>query len=139
LLDEKLVPKIIKSSDDEIKVPTKLPRSLDEKYQYFQNHSIQKATGFELHHVVPLAWSENIHQFKLLDKWLNMVYIDGFSHGKITQNNNRNVVMENDAATIILSDYTKNKIILEFRKNVVYSYEKVVNMLDYNKELLKMY
>ena len=115
----------------------RLDRSLNEKYQYFVAHEIEKVQGFELHHVVPLAWSESIHQFKLLDKWQNMVYIDAFSHAKITQNRNRNVVMSAINNDLILKDYSDKEVYLRNIENISYNTTKQKVMLDYNIELLK--
>lgn len=116
---------------------SRLRRSINEKYQYFVNHKIEKIQGFELHHVVPLAWSENIHQFKILDKWQNMVYIDAFSHAIITQNRNRNVVMSAIEKNLILKDYSEKEIFLRNIENIAYNTAKQKVMLDYNDELLK--
>lgn len=115
----------------------RLDRSLDEKYQYFRHHNVNKSAGFELHHVVPLSWSENIHQFKLFDKWENMVYIDAYSHAKITQNRNRNVNMVVDGDNLELCDFINNKVYLEKDKNIVYNPELKDTMLDYNRQLLQ--
>ena len=115
----------------------RLDRSLSEKYQYFTIHKIDKVQGFELHHVVPLAWSENFHQFKILDKWQNMVYIDAFSHAKITQNRNRNVVMSAIDKDLILKDYSDKEVYLRNIENISYNTGKQKVMLDYNLELLK--
>lgn len=115
----------------------RLDRSLDEKYQYFRHHKVIKTAGFELHHVVPLSWSESIHQFKLFDKWENMVYIDAYSHAKITQNRNRNVNMETDGDNLELCDFASNTVYLEKDKNIVYDPDLKDTMLGYNQELLK--
>ena len=118
------------------KLVLKQGRSSNEKSQYFHNHNVEKTPGFELHHVVPLGWSENEYQFKLLDKWENMVYIDGFSHAKITQNRSQNVVMDAVKDDLVLSDYNENKIYLKNRENILYSTDKQNIMLQYNKKLL---
>lgn len=115
----------------------RLDRSLDEKYQYFRHHNVSKTAGFELHHVVPLSWSESIHQFKLFDKWENMVYIDAYSHAKITQNRNRNVNMVVDGDNLELCDFINNKVYLEKDKNIVYNPALKNTMLDYNQQLLQ--
>ncbi len=115
---------------------TRLDRSLNEKYQYFVNHKISKISGFELHHVVPLAWSENIYHFKMLDKWENMVYIDAFSHAKITQNRNKNVVMDFIKNDMTLSDYSKNLVYLKLHENIAYKPENKTELKKYNTDLL---
>lgn len=119
-----------------VEAAKRLDRSLNEKYQYFVNHKVSKVIGFELHHVVPLAWSENIHHFKLLDKWENMVYIDAFSHAKITQNRNRNVVMDFAKDDMTLSDYSKNQIYLRLRENIAYRPDSKTELKKYNITLL---
>lgn len=115
---------------------TRLDRSLNEKYQYFVKQNVVKTSGFELHHVVPLAWSENIYHFKMLDKWENMVYIDGFSHARITQNRNRNVVLEVVKNDITLTDYSDNEVYLKYNENILYMPTKKETMRDYNKDLI---
>jgi len=116
---------------------TRLDRSLNEKYQYFIKHKVSKTVGFELHHIIPLAWSENIHHFKILDKWENMVYIDGFSHAKITQNKNRNVILDTDKDNIKLSDYLNNKVYLKYKENILYQPINQLKLKSYNTDLLK--
>jgi hypothetical protein len=112
-------------------------RSLNEKYQYFKNHAVKKSIGFELHHIVPLAWAENIHHFKMLDKWKNMVYIDAFSHAKITQNRHRHIVLIiNNNDDIKLSDYTDNEVYLKYGYNIRYKPEYKMTMQQYNVDLL---
>lgn len=114
----------------------RLDRSLNEKYQYFINHNISKTSGFELHHIVPLAWSENIHHFKMIDKWENMVYIDAFSHAKITQNKNRNIILEIIKDDIKLSDYSNNEVYLKNVDNILYKATNQAKMKKYNIDLL---
>jgi hypothetical protein len=116
-----------------------ITRSSDAKRQYFVNHKVDKEAGFELHHVVPLAWAANDEHFKLLDKWNNMLYIDGFSHAKVTANNSRNVIMTNENSTIILSDFGNNHVELKIKENVIYSFEKLKVLLSYNFELLNIH
>jgi len=119
-------------------IDTQLSRSLDEKFQYFNNHDIpEKISGFELHHVVPLSWSESIQQFKIFDKWENMVYIDAYSHAKITQNRNRNVVMSSNGDDIILKDFRGNEVYLNVNKKIAYKIANKGLMLKYNDDLLK--
>ncbi|MGH7239350.1 MAG: restriction endonuclease subunit R, partial [Candidatus Saccharimonadales bacterium] len=91
---------------------------------------------FELHHIVPLSWSENIHHFRILDKWQNMVYIDAFSHAKITQNHNRNVVLDTKEEDITLSDYSNSVVYLKNKENIIYQPKNQSVMKKYNTELL---
>jgi hypothetical protein len=110
-------------------------RSLAEKFKYFAEHKVSKTAGFELHHVIPLSWSESADQYKLFDKWINMVYIDAFSHAKITQNKNRNVLMSASENGLILSDFNDNKVQLTKDFQLLYSGSNQKKMLDYNEQL----
>lgn len=111
-------------------------RSKSQMKNYFQNHTINKKPGFELHHVVPLAWSESEAHFKILDDWRNMLYIDGFSHAKVTQNRNRNVVMDASGEDIILKDLASNIVYLKNKENTLYDVSKQGMLLDHNKKIL---
>ncbi len=112
-------------------------RSLSQKLQYFKQHRVDRSPGFELHHVVPLAWSESKEQFKLFDNWENMVYISAFEHAQITQNRNRNVVMTADDENIVLSDYSDNQVYLTNRETILYDSRNQPIMLEYNRQLLE--
>ena len=139
--DNKLVPRELRNAKGEKTTLIKLSRSISEKFEYFTNHKVGKVRllGFELHHVVPLSWAESREQFKLLDVWINMVYIDAYSHAKITQNNNNNVNMENEGTTIILSDMIGNDVKLVLNNNILYLPDNLPKMLDYNTKLLNKY
>lgn len=138
----------IETDDDKIYLKTgtnsfssdnkRLDRSVKQKKLYFENHNVEKTPGFELHHVVPLAWAESQQHFKLLDDWLNLVYIDAFSHAKITQNKNRNVLMSNDNKNIILSDNSRNNVYLKQNENILYAPNNLSNMLVYNDKLINI-
>ncbi len=110
-------------------------RSINEKYEYFKNHNVKKTDGYELHHVVPLSWAESPEQYKLFDKWKNMVYIDAFSHAKITQNRNRNIFMIAMGNDLILSDKDKSVVRLIDGRCILYDKAKQAQMLDYNEQL----
>lgn len=126
---------VLKSKKDWDTGVMELSRSKEEKNRYFREHGVKKRRGFEVHHVVPLAWATSAHDFKLLDDWKNMVYIDGYNHSKITQNGNRNVIMESDDRDILLRDYGTDIIRLAFSKNILYGLGKQATMLRYNKDL----
>ena len=112
-------------------------RSFGEKNRYFREHKVEKTPGFELHHVVPLAWSQTEEQFKLFDSWLNMVYISGHEHAIITQNKNRNVRMFADNENLSLCDFIENCVELENRRNLLYLHKHQPQMLDYNRQLVE--
>ncbi len=111
-------------------------RSQSEKDKYFKKHNIEKKPGFELHHIIPVSWSETPHHFKLIDKWENMVYIDAYSHSKITQNGSRNIYLEQEGKDLILRDNAGNQVYLKNNENVLYQVEKQKVILEYNKKLI---
>jgi uncharacterized protein YqgQ len=117
----------------------KKQRSLEEKNNYYVNHEIKgKTLGFEMHHVVALEYADSPASYKLLDHWKNMVYIDAFSHAKITQNKNRNMVLEIIQDDIKLSDYSNNEVYLKNIDNILYKIINQSKMKSYNAALLAM-
>ncbi|WP_104638455.1 type II restriction endonuclease subunit R [Helicobacter bizzozeronii] len=78
-----------------IKDKAKLKRSQAEKEEYFKQHKIDRQamrkSGFELHHIVPLALARDQNEFSILDRWQNMILIDGYKHAQISQNGSRNI------------------------------------------------
>lgn len=129
-------------------VNEKPKRNFNEKYNYFNEHKVEKRKGFELHHVIPLSCSESPEQFKLLDTWKNMVYIDAYSHSKITQNKNRNIYMNIQNSNILLNVAegldnidsnieNGNIVILRYKDNIDYNLSNQNKMLSYNRELIK--
>jgi site-specific DNA-methyltransferase (adenine-specific) len=126
---------ITRTESGEIVVVDK-KRSAAVKYDYYKHHKIEgKTPGFELHHIIPLSWAESPEQFKLFDDWRNLVYIDAFSHAKITQNRNKNVLMSGIDNDIILSDYSENSVLLRYEDNIRYHLPLQRAMLEYNKQL----
>lgn len=115
----------------------KLKRSRLEKEKYFNQHNVTKQKGYELHHVVPLLKAKNAEHFFLLDVWENLLYIDGKKHAEITQNGNRQIILnilENN--DIKLTDL-ENDLYLKFNDNVFYSVNNKEKMKKTNKELLE--
>lgn len=116
----------------------KLQRSLVEKQNYFKYHNLSKAPGFELHHVVPLCWARCREEFSILDNHKNLVYIDGYSHSKITQNKNRNVSLTFNNDDAIFTDVPRRYSVRCQKNNqILYDTNNKQEMLEYNKSLLK--
>ena len=116
----------------------RLNRSLQQKHDYFKQHSVSKCRGFELHHIVALAWAESQHEFKVLDDWRNMIYIDAFTHAQITQNRNLNVKMEVvPPDNLKLIDYSGSTVFVKNMDNVLYAKRNLPTMIQYNKDLLE--
>lgn len=114
----------------------KLKRSLKAKQDYFINHHIEKLEGFELHHVVPLCWAKSKTEYSVLDTWENMVYIDAYSHAKITQNRNRNVKLQFVSNDALFCDALNHKVRCNYNTQIAYEAEKQSTMLTYNEQLL---
>lgn len=131
-------PKYLFTTKEEV---TKIKRSISEKRNYFKEHNINKAIGFELHHIVPLLWARNITELFLLDKWENMLYIDGGTHSVITQKGNKHVKLkfEIDNNDIKLISPLNEVIELKNKQNVLYSYALKQIMDDKNTSLLKSF
>ncbi len=120
---------------------TKLKRSYNQKQQYFKNHTVGKRKGFELHHVVALATSKSLADFKALDFWKNMLYIDGKKHSELSQALNRHVYLNADNDGFLLTKYplgtsNNDEIKLIYDDNVVYNPTKQSVLLKYNKSLI---
>lgn len=131
VIGERLIPIDIDSEN-------RLERSISAKSQYFKEHGVRKQHGFELHHVVPLSYSECKNHFKLLDRWENMVYIDGFTHAKITQKKLKNVIMRAVNNDLNLLDDLENKITLRYEQNIMYAVKNQQKMIQCNQDLLNI-
>lgn len=126
--------KVVTKAGETLDLPK---RSIAEKFAYFKAHrGVAKTSGYELHHVVPLSWSESPEQYKLFDTWKNMVYIDAYTHAKITQNRNRNVNMTANGEGFVLADFSGNEVKLIKDRTILYNITNQPIMLDKNRELL---
>lgn len=132
--DSKLIVRIGKTGIYED--TAKLKRSVKEKELYFEKHGVKKELGFELHHIVPLCWAKKSSDFLLFDNWQNLAYIDGKSHSKISQQNNRHVVLSFECKDAIFTDFNKDRVVCKIDENIIYSPKKQKTMLEYNKQIL---
>ncbi|MDY4787780.1 MAG: restriction endonuclease subunit R [Bacilli bacterium] len=116
----------------------KLKRSIAEKHKYFEKHKINKQVGFELHHIVPLLTARDRNEFLALDVWENMLYIDGYTHAKITHTNNKNTRLFFESEDIILKDSSKILEDIKCKKseNVLYDSSNKDVMLKYNNNII---
>lgn len=119
----------------------KLKRSVSEKKEYFNKHSVPKTIGFELHHVVPLLWAKTSTQFFILDKWQNMLYIDGGTHSIITQYGNKHVLLKfpDDNNNIRLFDYNGKMLELKENINTLYDPRNKNQIFKTNHDLLNSF
>ena len=135
--DNKLYVKVGKDACYEDK--TKLRRSQIEKDEYFKKHGVGKTKGYELHHIVPLCNAKNRYEFNTLDCWENMIYIDGYNHSKISQTNNKNIVLDFDSSNnIVLRDPASilPEIKCEFGRDVKYNTSLKKTMSAFNKRVI---
>ena len=116
---------------------SKLKRSLSQKIEYFRKHNISKEIGFELHHIIPLLTARNRIEFQTLDVWENMIYIDGYTHSKISHTNNKNTKLEFVGENVILQDMARvvDDILCVNKTNVLYDVSKQSVMKNYNKSI----
>ena len=103
-----------------------MKRSDLEKRKYFEKHRVSKQKGFELHHIIPLSWSEDEEDFKLYDDWKNMIYISAYEYSIITQSMKKvdyaRLSSQEKSDNLELSDIEeKNKIFFEVEKNLRYN------------------
>lgn len=117
----------------------KLKRSIAQKTKYFKKHNISKEIGFELHHIVPLLTAKDRIQFQALDVWQNMIYIDGYTHSKISHTNNKNTKLQFEGDDIILQDTAMivDDIWCINKTNVLYDVTKQDLMKEYNQYINK--
>lgn len=131
-------PNCVFTSKDDIK---RIKRSIHEKKDYFKYHNIDKIVGFELHHIVPLLWARNSTEFFLLDKWENMIYLDGGKHSTISQSGNKHVKLcfDENGHDVSLKDSLDNVILLKDEIHTAYNPELKRMMLEKNKDLLSSF
>ncbi len=135
VINDKIIARI--GADSLFEDATKLKRSLSEKQEYFKQHKVNKKYGFELHHIVPLFWANNRNEYFMLDSWQNMIYIDAFSHAKMTQQRSIFAKLDiHEDYNIELLSVRLKSLILEYGKNVEYGYLLADTMLSANEELL---
>lgn len=120
---------------------SKLQRSLTQKNEYFKNHKVKKEIGFELHHIIPLLSARNRVEFQMLDVWENMIYIDGYTHSKISHTHNKNTELNFIEENVILRDVAKivDDVFCINKINVIYDVTKQSKMKNYNDSINKCY
>ena len=135
---ENLYSREMKSAQGKIK----LNRSLNAKHTYFKKHNVEREKGFELHHVYPLFFHKNQEEWDFIDQWDNLIYIDGYSHAKITQMRDDcpvelNFQSNGDINIKHSTDQNKN-VLCKFTKNILYNPSLKDTLLKKNRELLKI-
>lgn len=120
----------------------RLKRSVAQKNAYYVQHNIDpvsiKGLGFELHHIVPLAYARSQNDFSTLDRWENMILIDGHSHAIITQNGNKNIELNFNGFDILFKDFQNPPHIVKclYDKQVKYNISLQNLMKQTNQSLI---
>jgi hypothetical protein len=127
----------LRTSSDGVFAGGRLERSKIEREKYYKEHDVCKRLGFELHHIVPLCWAKSKEEFRVLDCWKNLVYIDAYSHAKITQQDNKNVVLDFHGTKALFSNFGGNVIECEKGANIEYKISLQNTMKEYNNSILK--
>ena len=118
--------------------PTK--RSIIPKREYFTFHDVEKRDKFELHHIVPISSARNKEEAKMVDNYINLIYIHRGRHKRITQNGDKNVVLTIDPNEAIFSDFEDKDIVkTENEEDALYTKDtsKIEKIAEYNTGLLK--
>lgn len=114
-----------------------LARSAQEKENYYTNHHITKKSEMTLHHIVPLELWQDLDDYKLLDDWRNMIYIDGKTHGNVHKLHPVPCFLDINGDSFSLDDNNSNYLSFTNGQEVEYSVKNIDTLLDYNKDLLK--
>lgn len=114
-------------------------RSIFQKENYFKFHSVNKVPGYQLHHIVPLFWAKTPNEFKVLDKWENMIYIDAKSHAIITNNSPDSVELAVNNGNIRLINKVNKYIELVKNQNALFDDKNLNNMIKVNLKLLNSF
>lgn len=120
----------------------KLIRSKKAKEEYFTKHNVSKQIGFELHHIIPLLMARNKLEFDALDVWENLIYIDGYTHSKITQTDNKNIVIsfENNSDIKLETVVKRSQAISCVNgKHVIYNVNNIPIMESFNNNMLNSF
>lgn len=121
----------------------RLQRSTAQKNEYYKQHGIDpklvKGLGFELHHIVPLAYARNQNEFSVLDRWENMILIDGHKHAIITQNGSRNILADFDGVDINFTSFQIPKHVVNciYDVNIKYNPSLINIIQETNKSILQ--
>ncbi len=118
--------------------PTK--RNVIPKREYFTYHNVEKRDRFELHHIVPISSARTKEEAKMIDDYRNMIYIYRERHKRISQDEDKNVVLTIDPNKAIFSDFENKDIVkTENEKDALYTKEviKIEKVASYNVGLLK--
>lgn len=115
-------------------------RSVIPKKEYFQFHNVGKRNGFELHHIIPISHARNRKDARIIDNYLNLIYLGRGSHEEITRAGNKHVILNMTPAEATFSGFdeinplrTKNEVDALYTRDQ----KKIDKVVKHNAGLLR--
>ena len=111
-------------------------RSENPKNEYFKSHNVAKQENYELHHIVPLSYAKNKHEYALIDDYKNLVYIHRDKHRKIKRNH---IIFGEKNPKIYFINRFKNSDVITAKngKDTLFESSLLSGMKKYNKQIVK--
>lgn len=133
--------KIVLRSLSENKEKMNFKRNKDIYKMYHKENLTNKIDGFEMDHIVKFSLISKPEDVPYIDNYLNLLYIDGYSHSIKSQNGSNHMILKYDGSKFTLEDYRKisDPIILKFDENVLINKNKIDEYIKHNKKLLLSY
>lgn len=119
-------------NDSQIKM-----RSLGVKQEYFKEHDVAKQSNFELHHIVPFSKARNKIEFKMIDNWRNLIYLEHNKHSQITKKRDKNIILVANETQADFIDIDNNNISAKNGIETVYNKKLAKKITTYNNKILK--
>ena len=117
-----------------------MKRSIRAKNDYFTHHSVNKTKGYELDHIIPLLTANSMDEFSYLDRWENLLYIDGMTHAIKTQSGSKHCILTcnpNNFNELGLQDFQGDMLKIQNGYQALYNPALNSQMIKYNKSFLE--
>ncbi|AWY19802.1 type II restriction-modification system endonuclease [Moraxella bovis] len=118
---------------------SKMKRSQQAKNDYFKHHKVNKIKGYELDHIIPLLEAESVDEYRYLDNWLNLLYIDGKTHAIKSQSGSKYYIFtfdDNDYNQIYFLDTQGDKLSINNDDTALFDKNKVPKIYEYNQNFI---
>lgn len=115
-------------------------RSVRAKNDYFTYHAVRKTKGYELDHIIPLLTANSIEEFGYLDRWENLLYIDGKTHAIKTQSGSKHCQLlfnPSNFNEISLRDFQNHSLIIRNGHEALFDPKQIPKISDYNTAFLE--
>lgn len=116
-----------------------MKRSQQAKNDYFKHHKVNKIKGYELDHIIPLLEAESVDEYRYLDNWLNLLYIDGKTHAIKSQSGSKYYIFtfdDNDYNQIYFLDTQGDKLSINNDDTALFDKNKVPKIYEYNQNFI---